>query len=86
MTDDIKTVDGAWSQMLRVFLKRLLFGATGLATAGVPLELGQGRTMLLDANLHCILADGEGLKIGFGWKGHASLKPGLKHVNVFKKD
>ena len=72
--------------MLRIFLKRLLLNSSnGLAVAGVPLDLGNGRSLLVFAKLHCILSDGDGLRMGFNWFGGSGLKPCIKHFNVFKE-
>jgi hypothetical protein len=83
---EIAALRGGWSHLLRLFLRRILFGPSGLATSGAPVRLLDGRTVLVFARVTNILSDGEGLKLGFDWKGHASLKPCFKHYNVFKKD
>ena len=85
-TLDIRTVQGGWSTMLNAYLKNHLFGPFGIASAGCPLDLGHGRELVLFAKLHCILSDGDGLRLGFDWRGSSSLKPCLKHFNVSKKD
>jgi hypothetical protein len=76
---------GGWSNLLREYLRLQLLGTSGLATAGVPLVL-DGEVVLVFAKLTNILSDGDGLRVAFDWKGHASLKPCFKHINVFKKD
>lgn len=81
----IHQVEGGWPRFLRDYLRRQLFGPSGLATAGVPLEL-DGRVVLLHARLTNILSDGDGLRQALDWRGHSSLKPCFKHFNVFKKD
>lgn len=78
-------IDGGWAHVLRVFLRRLLFGRHGLASAGLPLTLDNG-DFLLRARLSNILSDGEGLKYALDWKGQSGLKPCVKHHNVFKKN
>ena len=70
--------------MLRCFLDRLLFGTHGLVTAGMALRL-QDQSFAIFAKLHILLADGEGLKHSFDWKGSSGLKPCLTHFNVCKK-
>jgi hypothetical protein len=77
-----KTV-GGWSAMLRVYLHLHLFGKTGLATAGLPLELN-GQPFLLFAKLSHFLADGDGIRQAYEWKGASGLKPCLRHWNVLK--
>ena len=77
-------IPGGWARVLRRFLDRLLFGVHGLATAGMALQLG-GTAVVVHARLHCILADGEGLKQSFDWKGSSGLKPCLRCFNLTKK-
>ncbi len=79
-------LQGGWSNLLRLFLTRILLGPGGLATSGTPLQLADGRTVLLFARLTNLLSDGEGLKVGLDWKGHGGLKPCFKHYNILKKD
>ena len=81
----IKMVAGGWSNLLKLHLQRQLLGPGGLATAGVPVVLN-GSVVLIFAKLTNLLSDGDGHRIAFDWKGHASLKPCFKHFNVFKKD
>jgi hypothetical protein len=78
------SVDGAFSNFLRIFLRRMFFGANGLATAGVALELF-GEPFLLKASLSNLLSDGDGLRSALCWRGANSLRPCLKHWNVTKK-
>ena len=77
-------IPGGWARVLRCFLDRLLFGTHGVATVGLAIKLGQS-THIIKPRLHCILADGEGLKYSFDWKGSSGLKPCLTHVNILKK-
>jgi len=86
LTNSIKEVQGGWSNMLRLFIKRLLFDRNnGFAVAGVPLDLRGERPVIVFAKLHCILADGAGLQAAFNWRGSSGLEPCLRHFNVFKK-
>ena len=78
-------VRGGWSSMLRHYLQRQLFGACGLASAGVPLVLG-GRSHLLFAEVSNFLSDGDGFMKALCCKGASGLKPCFIHDNVFKKD
>ena len=82
----IKMVAGGWSNLLKLYLQRQLLGPGGLATARVPVVLLHGSIVLIFAKLANLLSDGDGHRIAFDWKGHASLKPCFKHFNVFKKD
>ena len=70
--------------MLAVFLKRIMLGAPGFATAGIPVVIN-GSPVLLFANLKILISDGDGLRLAYSWRGAASLKPCLKHCNVLKK-
>ncbi len=71
--------------MLRLFVERILYGPSGMSTVGVPLLIG-GQERLLFAKLTNLLSDGDGHRMGWDWRGAASLKPCWKHFNVFKKD
>jgi hypothetical protein len=81
----IQLCKGGWSNFLREYLRLQLLGTCGLATGGVPLVL-DGEVLLVFAKLTNILSDGDGLRVALDWRGHASLKPCFKHMNVFKKD
>ena len=83
----IREVLGGFSHMLKLFLRRLLFGPYGLKTAGVVLNTTRGQqqlNVLLTADLWTILADGDGLRQALDWKGANGIKPCFKHVNVLK--
>ena len=74
----IKNVQGGWSHMLKLFLRRLLFGPHGLCTAGVALTTKQGGetiTVCLTAQLWALLGDGDGSRSCFNWKVANGLKP-----------
>jgi hypothetical protein len=71
--------------MLRLFVERILYGPSGMSTVGVPLLIG-GQERLLFAKLTNLLSDGDGHRMGWDWRGAASLKPCWKHFNVFRKD
>lgn len=81
----IDQVAGGWSAMLRILLEDLLFGPLGIATAGLALSLPSG-VQLVHASLSNILADGDGFRLGYDWRGAASLKPCPTHHNVVAKD
>ncbi len=83
----IQKVIGGFSYMLKLFLRRLLFGPCGLSTAGVLLTTTRGErrlNVLLTAQLWTMLSDGDGLRQALDWKGAASMKPDFKHVNVLR--
>ncbi len=71
--------------MLRLFVERILHGPSGMSTVGVPLLIG-GQERILFAKLTNLLCDGDGHRMGWDWRGAASLKPCWKHFNVFRKD
>ena len=80
----LQTIEGGWPHVLKVFLQRLLLGPHGLATAGLAMLI-DGESYILRAHLSCVLSDGEGIKVGFDWKGASSLHPCIKHWNVLKR-
>ena len=41
---------------------------------------------MLYGKLASLLSDGDGLRMGLDWKGATSLKPCIKHFNVWRKD
>ena len=81
----ITELQGGWSACLNRFLQHQLLGRDGLATGGVPLLI-QGQHIALFARLSNLLSDGDGLRMALDWRGASSLKPCIKHYNVFKKD
>ena len=60
-----------------------MYSATGIATAGLPLMLN-GQQFMLFAKLSHLLADGDGHRLAFEWKGASGLKCCLCHWNVLK--
>ena len=81
----ISRAQGGWSGMLRAYLNAHLLSATGIATAGLPLMLN-GQPFMLFAKLSHMLADGDGLRLAFEWKGASGLKCCMRHWNVLKLD
>ena len=80
--DDVK---GGWSAMLSWFLKHMLCGPHGLKTVGISFSYGN-RDHLFFSVLGNVLSDGDGIRKGYGWRGHASLKPCTRHLNIMRKD
>ena len=80
----VDQVAGGFSAMVRALLEDILFGPLGLSTVGLPLPLGD-RPVMVHAALKHILADGDGFRCVFNWRGASSLKPCLVHHNVLKK-
>lgn len=80
----IDRVVGGWPAMLRILLEDIFLGPLGIATVGLPLALPDGRVMLYGA-LRNVLADGDGLRQGYDWRGARGLKPCLVHHNVLMK-
>jgi hypothetical protein len=62
----------------------MLMDLPGLSTSGIAIDL-DGEPVLLYAKLAAVLADGDGHAKAFDWKGASSLKPCLRHYNVYKK-
>ena len=79
------TLLGGTSHVFAWFLRRMLFGPNGLATAGVCFTVNNIERVFF-ANLGILLSDGDGLRLALGWRGAGSLKPCVRHVNVWKKD
>ena len=80
------SVKGGWSKMLRDFLEMMLLSTdSGFMSTGVPIQIGD-TTALLYANMHLLLADGNGHPLALQWNGQAAIKPCFRHWNVFKKD
>jgi len=77
-------VRGGWSYMLAVFLRRIMLGASGLATAGISVQINNSPVVIY-ANLRILISDGDGLRLAYSWRGAASIKPCLRHSNVLKK-
>jgi hypothetical protein len=80
----IDRIRGGWSACLAVFLRVLLLGPDGFATSGLPLMLGE-QTVLLCGRITNLLSDGDGLRSGYNWRGHASFKPCFVCFNMFRK-
>lgn len=76
---------GGWPAFLRRYLGLHLVGARGVQTAGLGLTL-DGEPRVIFARLSNLLTDGDGFRVSLDWKGHASMKPCLKHPNVLRKD
>jgi hypothetical protein len=53
-------------------------------TVGMPVKLSSGIATIW-GTLSNILADGDGFRIGYDWRGAASMKPCLVHSNVLRK-
>lgn len=77
-------VDGGWSHMMALFLKRLLFGQEGFTSTGVAVNI-LGEDLLIFARLGIIISDGDGLRLAFCWRGAGSFKPCLRHWNVLRR-
>jgi len=78
------SIDGGWSNFLRIFLKRMFLSANGFETAGVVLMLNN-QPFLLKAKLRHLLSDGDGLRVSLNWRGASSLRPCWRHWNVLLK-
>ena len=74
----MREVRGGWSALLTRFLRRLSLGPTGFSSAGVPIELPTGIVVVF-VKVSNLLTDGDGFRVAYDWKGHASTKPCFKH-------
>ena len=81
----ISRAKGGWSGMLRAYLNAHLLSATGISTSGLPLMLN-GQPFMLFAKLSHMLADCDGHRLAFEWKGASGLKCCMRHWNVLKLD
>lgn len=77
-------VQGGWSAILALFLRRFLIGPQGLSTAGVVLDLPSGLRVLY-GRLGNLLTDGDGWRLAYDWKGASSHRPCFRHWNVLRK-
>ena len=78
---------GGLSALCAQYVEDALFDdATGLATAGVPVDLGEGRMSMLTVDAVQFLADGEGNRQVFQAKGAGGLRPCLRCVNAWMLD
>ena len=76
-------VEGGWRRCFSLYLEHFLVGPRGITTAGLPLENPDGSHHVLFAKLRIVLADGDGLREAFGWKGARGLKCCIRHTNVW---
>jgi hypothetical protein len=81
---DLHKVCGGWPHCFRLFLRLMLMGHHGLSTSGVVVNV-KGEDVLLYGRLCAMLGDGEGHAKSFDWKGASSMKPCLRHFNVYRK-
>ena len=81
-------VDSGWSNIIKIFLRRMLLGPQSFTVAGAlaPVDLQMETACQLQAQLGCLLTDGEGWMKAMQWNGHASMKPCWLDANVSKKD
>jgi hypothetical protein len=79
----LASIRGGFPRILKIFMEKLLFGPHGLMTAGVPLTI-HGEIVVMKAHVRHLFSDGDGLRAGLDWKGHASFRPCFRHLNVLK--
>ena len=84
-TSTIAKIKGGWTKMLAHFLKKMLLSNTGFTRSGLPVTLN-GQPHLIWSKLHAIISDGDGLRLGASWRGAASIRPCLRHGNVFSRN
>ena len=83
LSDHIHRVEGGWSRMLRDLLRMALGQPSGMQLAGIPMVV-KGEPTMIFAKLHCLLSDGDGLRMALQWGGASSNKPCFRHWNVVK--
>ena len=66
----IEKASGGWSNMLRMFLRHLLWGTHGVQKVGIPFVRSES-VRLIHAKVAFVLSDGDGLRIALDWKGHS---------------
>ena len=66
-------MDGGWSAVLRLIIRTMLVDRAGFSHAGVPI-VTETKQFLLYAKLTNILADGDGVRLGYSIKGGGCLK------------
>ncbi len=71
--------------MLARFLEIQLFCPFGFATAGATVMIG-GEPLTMFGKRFGILADSDGIRIGWDWRGANCIRPCRRCSNVFKKD
>jgi len=84
-TELCKAMDGGWSAMLALLLRRMFLSIQGFGTAGVPVLINGAYTMIY-AKLGVNMSDGDGMRMAYLWKGASGLKACLKHSNVLKRN
>ena len=84
----IQNLDGGWSHVLKMFLRRMLVGPQSLTVSGVMVHVVgiEEECFKLQASMATLLTDGEGWMKALQWNGHASMRPDWYHSNVFKKN
>lgn len=73
-----------WSMFFKRYLAKMLFGPSGFATGGVSVPLACGARCIY-ARFGTVLADGDGHRMTWQWRGASGLKPCMLHYNVWKK-
>ena len=80
----LKAVEGQWSRVLSLILRKLFMGPEDLQTSGVVVMLN-GRSNLIYAKLNWLMSDGDGIRMAYCWKGASGMRPCMVHRNVLKK-
>ena len=81
----VRKCTGGWSRMLRDYFRVQLLGPNSIQFAGCPVVIGD-MSLIIHAKLKVLMSDGDGIRIGFDWRGQSGLKPCFKHFNVWKID
>ena len=78
----VRKCSGGWSRMLRDYFRVQLLGANSIQVAGCPVVIGD-MSLHIHAKLKVLMSDGDGIRMGFDWRGQSGLKPCFKHLIVW---
>ena len=82
----INEVEGGWSRMLAVLLRRMFLGPRSFLSGGL-LVVRNDQTFIVFAQLANVLSDLDGIRIGLDLKAPGSARKAcFIHYNVFRKD
>ncbi len=84
-TSRIHCIMGGWGHMLAKYLHVHLLGSPGLATVRVVVMI-HGAPLTIVARVRLVLADYDGIRMGWDWKRTNSIRPCPRCANIFKKD
>lgn len=77
-------VEGGWGAVLRCILRKTFLESSGIAKAGLVLDLGVGAPRSVFVRCGALLSDNEGIQKGLNLKGFAGNKCCLRCSNVWR--